>query len=247
MVSRRHIPSAALIVSLALAVSGCQAISGVVDQFTGTGEGASVDGGEMAPTEGMADESTSGATDAPQVEENVDEESATPTIQSAVPACADIYSSDQVAAFEQEGRQPEGDISQDGYGYGTTDQELIAIVEGVRADLRVSCTWYLPPEFSSTTSVSILSTEAMGVVEDTLGSSADSQATLGSGTLWTIDVSSSNISGEYIANEAHFITTTECPESLAESNCSVWIASTNSSGSAEALTRDAASVFGALD
>ncbi len=244
--SRRIAGPISLAVGALLVLSGCQSVQGFVDGLAG-GDSATTD----ADTGVAADESATGqpdegVTDVPQVEETTEEvDPSLPVI--AVPPCSELYSDGQVVAFEQEGRQAEGDISQDGYGYGTTNQDLIAILEGVRDDLRVSCTWYLPPEFSSTTSVAILSTEAMLAVEDLLGQAADSQNTLGSGALWKLESSSSNISGEYIANEAHYIAPTECPTTLAESNCSVWFASTNSSGSSEELTRDAATVFGALN
>jgi hypothetical protein len=242
-VLRRSVAPASIALGLGLVLSGCQSIQGVIDDVTGSGSTTTE---QDADPNAEATETTEETTDAPQVEENIEE--ADPAVPvAAVPTCQEIYSDAQVVAFEEEGRQSEGDISQDGYGHGTTNQELIAILEGVRDDLRVSCTWYLPPEFSSTTSISILSTEAMVGVEDILNVAADSQTTLGSGALWKLESSSSNISGEYIANEAHYIAPTECPTSLAQTNCSVWFTSTNSSGSSEELTRDAAAVFGALN
>lgn len=236
---------ASLLVALALVLSGCQSVQGVLDSLGGaqSSETSETTDGQSDSPDDSAGE---GETDAPQVEESIEEENTPPSVQAAVPSCSTLYSDAQVVAFEEEGRQSEGDISQDGYGYGTTNQDLIALLEGVRNDLRVSCTWYLPPEFSSTTSVAILAADDMGAVEDILSPAANSQATLGAGSLWKIESSSSNISGEYTANETHFITSTECPESLAETNCSVWFASTNSSGSSEELTRDAAIGFGAL-
>lgn len=237
---------ASLIVGLALVLSGCQSIQGVIDSVTGEQSTDPAESADSVETDSTEESSTEVAPDAPEVEENTEEETTAPSVEAAVPSCSSLYSDAQTVAFEQEGRQPEGDISQDGYGYGTTNQDLIALLEGVRSYLRVSCTWYLPPEFSSTTSVAVLSTEEMGVVEDILSPAADSQTTLGAGSLWNIESSSSNISGEYTANESHFITQTPCPESLAATNCSVWFTSTNSSGSSEELTRDAAIVFGAL-
>ena len=233
----------ALAIGSLLLLSGCQSVQGFVDGLTGADSSS-----EQVDTtaEGETESDSQDTTDAPQVEETTEEvDPALPV--AAVPTCSELYSAAQVVAFEEEGRQSEGDISQDGYGYGTTNQELIGILQGVRADLRVSCTWYLPPEFSSTTSVAILSTEAMGAVEEILGQVSDSQTSLGSGSLWKLESSSSNISGEFIANEAHYIAPTECPTTLAESDCSVWFASTNSSGSSEELTRDAATVFGSLN
>jgi hypothetical protein len=236
---------ASLVVGLALVLSGCQSVQGVFDSLGGAQSSETSDTTD-AQVDSPGDSAGQAETDAPQVEESTEGEAIPPSGQAAVPNCSDLYSDEQVVAFEEEGRQPEGDISQDGYGYGTTNQDLIALLEGVRDDLHVSCTWYLPPEFSSTTSVAILATEDKGAVEDILSPAADSQATLGTGSLWKIESSSSNSSGEYTANETHFITSTPCPESLAETNCSVWFASTNSAGSSEQLTRDAAIVFGAL-
>lgn len=237
---------ASLLVGLALILSGCQSVQGVLDSLSGTDATETSEQAEGATSDTNEEAASESETDAPLVEETTEDDTAPPTVQAAVPGCSALYSDAQVVAFEEEGRQPEGDISQDGYGYGTTNQDLIPLLEGVRSDLRVSCTWYLPPEFSSTTSVAILGTDQMGAVEDILSAASNSQTTLGGGSLWKIESSSSNISGEYTANETHFITPTECPESLAETNCSVWFASTNSSGSSEELTRDAAVVFGAL-
>lgn len=237
---------ASLIVGLALVLSGCQAVEGVLDSFGGSESSEDSDATGEQNSDAVDDSAQESASDGPQVEETTEDDTTPLTVQAAVPSCSALYSDAQVGAFEQEGRQPEGDISQDGYGYGTTNQELIALLESVRGDLRVSCTWYLPPEFSSTTSVAILGTDDMSAVEDILAPASNSQTNLGRGLLWTIESSSSNISGEYTANETHFITSTECPESLAETNCSVWFATTNSSGSSEELTRDAAIVFGAL-
>lgn len=221
-----------VLVGLMASLSSCQALDSLVG---GTPEPAP-DTSEMTtenPEPGTTEET----------EETVE---VTPE-KRAVPTCDTLYSAGLVIAFGEEGRIPEGDISQDGYGYGTTNQDLVSVIETVREDLRISCTWYLPPEFSSTTTIAILPTTSTADVEATLGEVALSQAALGSGNLWKLEGTSSNDSGEYNANEAHFIAQTPCPSSLAETECSVWIASTNSAGSAEELTRDAASVFGSLD
>lgn len=225
-----------LVLGLTATLTSCQALTDLV-------------GGEPEPAvdETSVEAPVDDATDTATTEEAPEETPEPATNQGPVPSCDAIYSDALVVAFGEEGRIAEGDISQDGYGYGTTNQDLIAVLEGVRTDLRVSCTWYLPPEFSSTTSMAILSAEAMTDVEATLIAEADSQVALGSGQLWKIDSSSSNISGEFTANEAHFITATPCPASLAETECALWVSSTNSAGSSEELTRDAATVFGALN
>lgn len=226
--------------ALVFSLSACQAVTDLVGNFTGEPADTQTDSAVEQPVEDTAteaEETPAETEDAPEPEAN----------QGPVPTCDTIYSDAQVVAFNEEGRVSEGDISADGYGYGTTNQDLVAILADARQDLRISCTWYLPPEFSSTTSMAILSTENMSAVKSVLAESADSQSNLGEGMLWKFDASSSNISGEFIANEAHFIADTPCPESLAETECSLWVASTNSAGSSEELTRDAATTFGALN
>ena len=227
-----------LIGVLALSVSGCQALDGLVN---GLGDTSGDTTAEV--TEDVNATTQEESTDAPAEAETAE---VTPE-KGPVPSCDTMYSDAQVVAFSEEGRVSEGDISADGYGYGTTNQDLVGILANVRSDLRISCTWYLPPEFSSTTSMAILSAEGMAEVESILTSAADSQTPLGSGQLWKFDSSSSNISGEYIANESHYVVDTPCPSSLAETSCKLWVGSTNSAGSSEELTRDAATLFGALN
>lgn len=223
--------------ALALSLSACQALDSLVG---GLGD----QGAETVDP--AAETSDTTLEDAPAETTEAETAEVTPE-RGPVPSCDTMYSDAQVVAFTEEGRVSEGDISADGYGYGTTNPDLVAVLAGVRNDLRISCTWYLPPEFSSTTSMAILSTEAMAAVEGLLGEVADSQTALGGGQLWKLESSSSNISGEYIANESHYIVDTPCPSSLAETSCKLWVGSTNSAGSSEELTRDAATVFGALD
>ena len=223
--------------ALALSLSACQALDSLVGGL----------GDQEAETVDQTAETTdSTVEDAPAETTEAETAEVTPE-RGPVPSCDAMYSDAQVVAFAEEGRVSEGDISADGYGYGTTNPDLVAVLAGVRNDLRISCTWYLPPEFSSTTSMAILSAEAMAAVEGLLGEVADSQTALGGGQLWKLESSSSNISGEYIANESHYIVDTPCPSSLAETSCKLWVGSTNSAGSSEELTRDAATVFGALD
>jgi len=226
--------------TLVFSLTGCQAVTGLIGDLTGQNADPASDVvvDDTAATDTSAETTTGDAAAEP---------AAPVADRGPVPICDTIYSDAQVVAFSEEGRVSEGDISANGYGYGTTNQDLVAILAEARKDLRISCTWYLPPEFSSTTSMAILSTANMAAVETILQEAADSSTTLGGGTLWKFDASSSNISGEFIANEAHFITPTACPESLAETECSLWVASTNSAGSSEELTRDAATTFGALN
>ena len=117
---------ASIALALALVLSGCQSIQGAIDNFTGAESTPGEQDAGMTTGEG---ETAEDPADVPQVEENTEEVDPSVPV-AAVPTCADIYSDAQVVAFEEEGRQSEGDISQDGYGYGTTNQELIAILEG---------------------------------------------------------------------------------------------------------------------
>jgi len=240
---RRRLSGFAALVVAGFTLSGCATVEGLV------GDVSALFGGDEQATTDTAEttETDSPSTGDTEVVEQEAAETDAPAVVAAVPACPDMYSAEQQSAFESEGRQPEGDRSGEGYNYGTTNQELITVLEAVRDDLSVSCTWYLPPEFGSTTTIAVTATERVADVQTTLSGVADSEVSLGDGTLWTLDSSSSNISGEYIANEAHFIAPTECPQSLAETDCSVWITTTNSAGSSEELTRDAATVFGLLN
>ncbi len=240
---RRRVSGLAALVVAGFTLSGCATVEGLVGDVSalfGQDEQSTTDAADSSQTD-------TDAADGTDVTEQEAAKTDSPTVVAAVPECPDMFSAEQRSAFESEGRQPEGDRSGEGYNYGTTNQDLITVLEAVRDDLSVSCTWYLPPEFGSTTTIAVVATERVGDVQTTLSAIADSEAPLGDGTLWTLDSSSSNISGEYIANETHFIAPTPCPQSLAETDCSVWITSTNSAGSSEELTRDAATVFGALN
>lgn len=167
--------------------------------------------------------------------------------EDVVPDCDTVYSTGILSAFADEGREL---IPQDpaaGFGWGSVNQDLVRILQDVRSDLKVSCTWYLPAsESGSTTTVAIISSEFLPDIEEALRADSGARESLGEGTLWKLDQTSSNISGEFDANETHFLVSTACPASLAEPECTLWVASTFSFGSSERLTRDAAEVLGKL-
>lgn len=226
---RRPSLVASVVLATVVSLSSCS----LVDQLVG----------EETDTEQTPVETTETAT--PDEPEG-DMEVVTPE-EGAVPTCDTMYSAGQVAAFEEEERELAGDQSGGGYNWGSVNTELVALLEQVRADLRVSCTWYLPAsESGSTTTVAIIPTEQADQVAAILGEEAGSSESLGEGTLYKLDQTSSNISGEFVANETHFLVSTPCPSSLAETSCSMWITSTFSFGSSETLTRDAAEVQGKL-
>jgi hypothetical protein len=167
--------------------------------------------------------------------------------EDVVPDCDTMYSDGIVAAFADEGRELNTQNPSGGYGWGSVNQDLVSILEDVRTDLAVSCTWYLPAsESGSTTTVAIIASELVPDIESALRANDGTSEPLGEGELWKLDQTSSNISGEFDANETHFLVSTPCPASLAEPECTLWIASTFSFGSSERLTRDAAEVLGKL-
>ena len=229
MARRTPLVFAAVALAGVLTLSSCS----VIDQLVG--EPTEVEQGE-AIIEGEAIE------EAP-VEETPEEVAE----EDVVPDCDTIYSTGILSAFADEGREL---IPQDpaaGYGWGSVNQDLVRILVDVRSDLKVSCTWYLPAsESGSTTTVAIISSEFLPDIESALRADQGSRESLGDGTLWKVDQTSSNISGEFDANETHFLVSTTCPASLAEPECTLWIASTFSFGSSERLTRDAAEVLGKL-
>ena len=212
-----------------LTLSSCS----VIDQLVG--EPGEVEQGE-AIVEGEAME------EAP-VEETPQEVAE----EDVVPDCDTMYSTGILSAFADEGREL---IPQDpaaGYGWGSVNQDLVKVLVDVRSDLKVSCAWYLPAsESGSITTVAIISSEFLPDIEEALRADSATRESLGEGTLWKLDQTSSNISGEFDANETHFLVSTTCPASLAEPECTLWVASTFSFGSSERLTRDAAEVRGKL-
>jgi hypothetical protein len=130
-------------------------------------------------------------------------------------------------------------------GYGTTNQDLVPLLTGVRSDLRISCTWYLPASESvSVTSVAIVSGEVLDDVAGVLQGVGAGSAEAGGGTLFTIDSATSDESPDYIATEAHFLVDVPCPASLAEDSCGAWVTTNYAFGQAQPLTLDAARTLG---
>ncbi len=212
-----------------LTLSSCS----VIDQLVG--ETPEAEQTELVDEVDTADEAP--AEEAPEAASEED----------VVPECDTIYSAGVTAAFADQGREPIPLDPAAGYGWGSVNQDLVGILQDVRSDLRVSCTWYLPAsESGSTTTVAIISSEFLADIESALRADQGSRESLGEGSLWKLDQTSSNISGGFDANETHFLVTTICPTSLAEPECTLWIASTFSFGSSERLTRDAAEMLGKL-
>jgi hypothetical protein len=122
----------------------------------------SADSGEEAPdaageegAESTGEASTTGEAEA-EADTEVVEEGLT------VPTCDTLYSADLTTQLLEELRSNFGDTSEGNVGYGTTNQDLVPLLTGVRNDLRISCTWYLPASESvSVTSVAIVSGDVL--------------------------------------------------------------------------------------
>lgn len=225
---------------IALALLGVLTLSScsVIDQLVGetpAEETVTTEGGDTT-----AEETDSSEADTDSQPETIEEED-------VVPDCSTMYSDGLVSAFTDEGRELEGDLTATGFGWGTVNQDLVALLSEVRSDLKISCTWYLPAsESGSSTTIAIIASEQVENIEAALRDEDGTSDALGDGQLWKVDQTSSNISGEFDANEAHFLVSTPCPASLAETDCTLWISSTFSFGSSESLTRDAAEQLGKL-
>lgn len=180
----------------------------------------------------------------PAPEAGMESGTATPTPGTTgitVPACDALYSPEQTQELLDQERVGLGDTSEGNYGYGSTNQDLVALLKGVRQDLRISCTWYLPASESvSVTSVSIIGSETEGEVKAALATANAVQEAAGSGDLWIIDEAYSEEAGDYIATEAHYVAEVPCPSSLADTRCAVWITTNYAFGQARTLTVDAA-------
>lgn len=219
---------ASLSLVAAVALGGCSAVDSL-----GIGSGDEVE--DVAPT----------STD-------VVEEAASPEIEAtaselAPPACEDLFSPSQVAALVDQERVSIGDTSEGVVGYGTTQSDLVSVLSATRADVRISCTWYLPASESvSVTSMAILGSDAATTVAGVLTSLESNRSTLSGATLWDIEQAASGESPDFIATESHLLVEAPCPSSLAEESCSVWITTNYTFGDASPLTRDAATHLGLL-
>lgn len=188
---------------------------------------------EVAPTDGA--ESTTEGEEAVAPEET----------GFVIPTCDELFSAAQTSALVDQARVSIGDTSEGDFGYGTTNPDLVGLLKNVRADLRISCTWYLPASESvSVTSFAIVNAEDASSIGATLGSVEAAQQQTGGGVLWNIDSTTSDESADFIATESHFLAPVPCPSSLAETSCTAWVSTNYAFGQAEGLTLDAAKNLG---
>jgi hypothetical protein len=97
------------------------------------------------------------------------------------------------------------------------------------------------------TSLAVVIPEGAAAITAALASTGATQQETGGGVLWTIDSTTSDVSSDFIATEAHFLASVPCPSSLAETSCTAWVSTNYAFGQAETLTLDAAKnldVFG---
>ena len=231
LISRPSRLALPLIAALVLGTAGCSVLEGF---GLGTSTTATVD----APS------TPDVTTDAGAL---ADEETpASETVEGlVVPTCDAMYSEAITTAFLDEERVPRGDTSDGDFGFGTTNIELVSVLKNVRKDLKISCTWYLPASESvSVTSVAIISATTRAAVESVLGKTEAGKQEAGGGTLWSIASTTSDISPEYIATEAHFLADITCPSTLAETACAAWVTTNYAFGKSEPLTIDAARQLG---
>ncbi len=227
---RRRLAALTAVTAAALVVSGCSVLEGL---GFGSAQEAIVEETITEVVDGIQDGSTNG-TETPVESSGL-----------AVPTCDSMFSVAQTATLQNAGRTNEGDTSAGDVGWGTTNPVLVPVLKNVRRDLRISCTWYLPPtESVSVTSVAIIGGDTETEIRGLLAATAATQQTIGGGALWTIDSTTSVQSPEFIATESHFITEVTCPSSLADTRCAVWVTTNYTFGDAKALTIDAATTLG---
>jgi hypothetical protein len=151
------------------------------------------------------------------------------------------------AQLLSEVRTNQGETSEGNFGYGTTSVDLITILQNVRSDLRVSCTWVLSPsESASVTSAAIISAGVEADVRALLASAGGTGEDLGGGFVWTVASPLSEVSPDVDVTEVHYLANIMCPASVTDQECVLWVSSNYSFGEARGLTLDAAENMGAF-
>lgn len=165
----------------------------------------------------------------------------------ALPDCDSLYSSQQNTALLDEVRVSFGDTSEGNFGYGTTHSDLIPLLQNVRSDLRVSCTWVLQAsESASVTSAVIITSEVEADVRRVLAGAGGTGEDIGGGFVWTVESPLSEVSPDIDATEVHYLADITCPVSVTGQECVLWVTSNYSFGEARVLTLDAAENMGAF-
>ena len=158
-----------------------------------------------------------------------------------VPDCDNLYSSALTTTLQNEVRINFGNTSEGNFGYGTTNVDLVKILQNVRSDLIVSCTWVLQAsESASVTSVVVITSDVESDVRGFLETAGGSGESSGGGFIWTVESPLSEVSSDIDATEVHYLADIACPASVADPDCVVWVTTNYSFGEARVLTLDAA-------
>jgi hypothetical protein len=164
-----------------------------------------------------------------------------------LPPCETLYSSEQNTALLDAGMFPFGETSEGDFGYGTTNLDLVKILQGIRTDLRISCTWVLQPgESASVTSAAVITADVNRDVRGFLTSGGGSAEEIGGGFAWTVDSPLSEVSPDLEVTEVHYLASITCPASVADEECFLWVSTNYTFGDARVLTLDAAGNLGAV-
>jgi len=163
-----------------------------------------------------------------------------------IPDCENLYSSELTTALQNEVRVNFGNTSEGDFGYGTTNLDLVKILQNTRSDLTVSCTWVLQAsESASVTSVAIVTSDVERDIRGFLESAGGSGETTNGGFIWSVESPLSEVSPDIDATEVHYLADIACPASVADPECVVWVTTNYSFGEARVLTLDAAAKLGA--
>lgn len=183
----------------------------------------------------------------PETPEPAEEEIVAPTDEGLViPDCDNLYSSELTTTLQNEVRVNFGNTSEGDFGYGTTNLDLVKILQNTRSDLTVSCTWVLQAsESASVTSAAVITSDVEQDVRGFLSSAGGSGEDSGGGYIWTVESPLSEISPDIDATEVHYLAEIACPSSVADPECVLWVTTNYSFGEARVLTLDAATELGA--
>jgi hypothetical protein len=164
-----------------------------------------------------------------------------------LPPCDTLYSSGQNTALIDAGMFPFGETSEGDFGYGTTNLDLVKILQGIRTDLRISCTWVLQAgESASVTTAAVITADVNRDVRGLLTSGGGSGEEIGGGFAWTVESPLSEVSPDVEATEVHYLASITCPASVADEECFLWVSTNYTFGNARILTLDAATNLGAV-
>jgi len=220
-----------LLATTALVLSGCSLLE---------------EWGLISPTTETVEEITEDPTDSNGASEEVSPEQGSTNGDFALPACDTLYSTETSTALLNEVRVPYGETSEGDFGYGTTNLDLVKILQGIRSDLRISCTWALQAsESGSVTSAAVITADVQQDVRRLLAAAGGSGEEIGGGFAWTVESPLSAISPDLEVTEVHYLASIICPASVADEACFLWVSTNYTFGSARDLTLDAAANLGA--